>query len=608
MNQDTTSSPFPTDEIIALSKEINSDIKKILSDSDQKNDLEERISSLIKELEDVIKYLFESILVGEYLRNENIVNNIEQLKNNFFSSEDFENKKIIDGEIIELLLEDIRKKGYLIENLLEEYIRFINSFKFHVNKDKDYIFSPTQNIRNIQEKEHNLFLVNLYLCICDVKLNENHRYVYDVEGLKSYIDTGGFLAEQKEKMRKKANFLLFKWYKRAEIDKKNISSVIDGEEKDDYENEISGYGEVWKKIVEYINNHYFEGKERELKKSFQKIKDKNKDNYSYQDIHLYIKYYNDIEKDLIKLDDIIKFIYTKDKDLDDIIYQIILQYAINNRFSLFLEKCSDKSKIYEEYQKIKGDNKNYFPQYKFVEKILLIINADLQRESISLEEIKEIESFIKNNLDTEYNKYKANMEWFAQHSNFIYRVPYNECMIDNIFIYSSFVLPAPNKDARDKYEIINFNYQALKTQIEPLKKVSSLLLDVSKNRVQIIELMGIFLAVIAFVMSSVSSFQFITNIWSAVLFLVIFSTGLISFLLVLLLITRHNENIFKKYWKALLFFYVTMGSSIYCISNKLENDKPKVEDQVRENKQNNVIEKSSVDISLKTKEKKQNRY
>ena len=428
MNQDTTSSPFPTDEIIALSKEINSDIKKILSDSDQKNDLEERISSLIIELEEVIKYLFESILVGEYLRNENIVNNIEQLKNNLFSSEDFENKKKIDGEIIEFLLEDIRKKGYLIENLLEEYIRFINSFKFHVNKDKDYIFSPTQNIRNIQEKEHNLFLVNLYLCICDVKLNENHRYVYDVEGLKSYIDTdtGGYLAEQKEKMRKKANFLLFKWYKRAEIDKKNISSVIDGEEKDDYENEISGYGEEWKKIVEYINNHYFEGKERELKKSFQKIKDKNKDNYSYQDIHLYIKYYKDIKKDLIKLDDIIKFIYTKDKDLDDIIYQIILQYAINNRFSLFLEKCSDKSKIYEEYQKIKGDSRNYFPQYKFVEKTLSIINADLQRESISLEEIKEIESCFKKKLYNEYKKNKSNIVWCGQKNKFLFSFSYKK--------------------------------------------------------------------------------------------------------------------------------------------------------------------------------------
>ena len=600
MSQDITNSLFPTDKIKVLYENINSDIKEILSNSSQRNDLEERISSLIIELEEVIKLLFESILVGEYLRNENIVNNIEQLKNNLFSSEDFENKKINVGKIIKPLLEDIRKKGYLIENLLEEYIRFINNFKFYVNKDKDYIFSPTQNIKSIQEKEHNLFLVNLYLCIYDVQLNEHHKYVYDMEGLKSYIDTGGYLAGQKEKMLKKANFLLFKWYKRAEIDKKNISSVIDGEEKDDYENEISGYGEEWKKIVEYINNHYFEGKERELKKSFQKIKDKNKDNYSYQDIHLYIKYYKDIKKDLNKLDDIIKFIRTK----DDIIYQDILQYAINNRFSLFLEKSSDKSKIYEEYQKIKGDSRNYFPQYKFVEKILSIINADLQRENISLEEIKEIESFIKKNLDTEYNKYKANMEWFAQHSNFIYRVPYNECMIDDIFIYSSFVLPAPNKEVRDKYEVINFNYQALKTQIEPLKKVSSLLLDVSKNRVQIIELMGIFLAVIAFVMSSVSSFQFITNIWSAVLFLVIFSTGLISFLLVLLLITRHNENIFKKYWMALLFFYSTMGSSIYCISNKLENDKPKVEDQVRENKQNNVIEKSSVDTSLKTKEKK----
>ena len=600
MSQDITNSLFPTDKIKVLYENINSDIKEILSNSSQRNDLEERISSLIIELEEVIKLLFESILVGEYLRNENIVNNIEQLKNNLFSSEDFENKKINVGKIIKPLLEDIRKKGYLIENLLEEYIRFINNFKFYVNKDKDYIFSPTQNIKSIQEKEHNLFLVNLYLCIYDVQLNEHHKYVYDMEGLKSYIDTGGYLAGQKEKMLKKANFLLFKWYKRAEIDKKNISSVIDGEEKDDYENEISGYGKEWEKIVEYINNHYFEGKERELKKSFQKIKDKNKDNYSYQDIHLYIKYYKDIKKDLNKLDDIIKFIRTK----DDIIYQDILQYAINNRFSLFLEKSSDKSKIYEEYQKTKRDSKNYFPQYKFVEKILSIINADLQRENISLEEIKEIESFIKKNLDTEYNKYKANMEWFAQHSNFIYRVPYNECMIDDIFIYSSFVLPAPNKEVRDKYEVINFNYQALKTQIEPLKKVSSLLLDVSKNRVQIIELMGIFLAVIAFVMSSVSSFQFITNIWSAVLFLVIFSTGLISFLLVLLLITRHNENIFKKYWMALLFFYSTMGSSIYCISNKLENDKPKVEDQVRENKQNNVIEKSSVDTSLKTKEKK----
>lgn len=232
----------------------------------------------------------------------------------------------------------------------------------------------------------------------------------------------------------------------------------------------------------------------------------------------------------------------------------------------------------------------------------------MQKESLSINEIEESESFINNKLESEYQKYKANMEWSLQHSNFIYRVAYDECIIDDIFIYSSFVLPAPNKEARDKYEILSSNYQTLKTQIEPLKKVSSLLLEVSKNRIQVIELMGIFLAVIAFVMSSVSGFNFVTDIWSALLFMVIFGTCLISFLLVLILITRHNENIFKRHRWMILGFYIVMLGLIYGLSTRIDSNNI----SNKEKQENNTIEiknkdsnqgRDTTNLSKKTEKK-----
>lgn len=570
MSQNITDNNFPTRKIILVVGDVNTKISEILSNPDIGF---ESISTLQKEVENIIALLFDSVLEGEFVRNTEIKSNIQEIKNSLFSSEELENRlQSFDNQSIIHFLSDVRKKIYLIENLLEEYIRFINNFGFLINQDKDYIFSISQNRKSIfsNEEEYNLFLVNLDLCINDVQLNEYSKYASNIERLKSYIHTDGYLAWQKETMLKKANFLLFKWYKRAEVNKKDISSVVDGEENEDYEKKVVSYGEKWKNIVEYINNHYFEGTERELRKYFQNIKNKNVKDYSCQEIHFYIKYYKDVEKNITKLDEIIKVLESKKENN---IYYVILQYAINNRFSLFLKTCSDKDRIYEEYQKIKGDYKNYFPQYKFVDKIISIIVENLQKENISLEEIKELENFINEKLAPEYQKYKANMEWSSQHSNFIYRVDYDECMIDNIFIYSSFVLPAPNKDAYDKYEKVSSDYQTLKTQIEPLKKISSLLLDVNKNKIQIVELMAIFLAVIAFVMSSVSGFEFVKDILSAVLFLLVFSTGLISFLLVLLLITRHNENILEKHWWKILIFYIGILGLICFVSNNIQDEK-----------------------------------
>ncbi len=538
MNQDTTNKSFPVQQIIDDIKKLNKNIDDFFSNKSQ--ELKK------SQIECIIKLLFDSVIEGEFIRNCNIVQNLKEVVSNL-NSEDIDykiEKNNLSDEYRELVLE-IKELIEQVEDIIPVYLKFIEEFRFLINEDVEYIFplSILDLLSKEKKYEINLFKVFLNICIYDVKLNESRQYISTIEFLKSFIDDDkGYLCEQKEKMLKKANFLILKWCRRAEKNEYDITSVTDRTEKSD---DIKNYSKEWKEIVEYIDNHYSENSKRQIKYAFNQIKDKKLEDYSCKEIHLYIKYYKDNEKELNKLDDIINVI--KNKVSDDNIYKTILQYAINNRFSLFLEKHSDRNKIYEEYKKISTDNRNYFPQYKFIEKSLNLLTTILQKGSVSLEELSDIENFINKKIEPEYKKYKANMEWSSQHSNFIYRVAYEECMIDDIFIYSSFVLPAPNKKSYDDYEKISSEYYTLKAQIEPFKKVSILLLDVEKNQVKIIELMGLFLAVIAFVMSSISGFKFIDDFREALLFMI--------------------ESVLKKHWYEILIFYLAILGLIYCIRN-----------------------------------------
>lgn len=606
MSQNITDNKAFIQEAIELFNNLNIQFRNVFSDSENENS--ENIYSFKIEVEKIISLLFESVIRGEYFT-------YKQFKS-FFNSiskyEDEINSNNIRGKINDVqieILEEVGEDILMINKILSKYLEFSKEVEYLTTKD-DNIFVRSFD-EGIDKKEYNLFLLNLDLCIYDILLEENKSSAKNLEEIKKYIERFSvpYLNIQEKKMLKKANFLLFKWYKRAELNQKDISPIIDGEERGDYEKIIISYGEKWESVVKYINNHYFEGTERELRKYFQNIKNKKIEDYFCQDIHFYIKYYKDIDVNLSKLDEIISFLKCK---AEDNIYPVILQYAINNRFSLFLKQCSDKDKIYEEYQKIKGDYKNYFPQYKFVDTITIIINNHLQKENISLDEVKELEYFIKEKLEPEYQKYKANMEWSSQHTNFIFRVDYEECVIDNIFIYSSFVLPAPNKEAHDKYEKVSSDYQTLKTQIEPLKRIKEVLLesqkikdelikdnektkkDLEKGNVKIIELMGLFSATIAFIMSSVSGFKFIEGIFSAVLFLLIFSTALISFLLILLLITRHNENLIRSHKCKIKYFYIVKLILICFMSIGVTQCEKEISEE--KNNLNNINIDSGVDV------------
>jgi len=633
MNQNTTNS------YISKSLDIAKDIDKKLRAEDF--DIINNIGSFISSVEEIISYLFNSILICEFITDTNFENlnsseeglDFSVIKNiDLLSIENIlaNNKEISD--LTRSNIEIFKKRIIQINSIIFDlYIPFVKDVRVILkNQETDIVITSSYKyqITNNDDYVLKIFFLNIYLCLIDILFNET-QYCFDkISSIKdeiSSIQTNyelRFLKNQVIKIKKKATFLLFKWCKRAKLS--GISLYID-KGVESYERELNKYGDDWNSIIKYINNHYYNDKdknkkyfERELKKSFADIKDKNFEEFSCREIHLYIKYYKDIDKNLEKLDDIILFleewkeeekINNEEKNIRTIIYN----YALNNRFSLFTKTCKSKEKLYEEYEKIEEkDNKNYFPQYKLIDKSIELLKAELNEKNntITIEQIEEIENYL-NKIEPAYKTYKTNIEWILEHIYFIYRVSFDECIIDNIFIYSSFLLPLDNRKSKEDYKRINDDFRVLKSQIDPLKRIVQFDEKIEKRDTKTIELMGLFTAIIAFVIGSIPTFQYMKNIYDVGIFFVVFATSLISFLLVLLFITgRIKVNKEQKWWESpiiyFLFFYIGMISIAYVLScfNPKDNErktttlkqteKTVIEEKITSNKAVNTLKQSKI--------------
>ncbi len=639
MNQNTTNS------YISKSLDIAKDIDKKLRAEDF--DIINNIGSFISSVEEIISYLFNSILIGEFITDTNFENlnsseeglDFSVIKNiDLLSIENIlaNNKEISD--LTRSNIEIFKKRIIQINSIIFDlYIPFVKDVRVILkNQETDIVITSSYKyqITNNDDYVLKIFFLNIYLCLIDILFNET-QYCFDkISSIKdeiSSIQTNyelRFLKNQVIKIKKKATFLLFKWCKRAKLS--GISLYID-KGVESYERELNKYGDDWNSIIKYINNHYYNDKdknkkyfERELKKSFADIKDKNFEEFSCREIHLYIKYYKDIDKNLEKLDDIILFleewkeeekINNEEKNIRTIIYN----YALNNRFSLFTKTCKSKEKLYEEYEKIEEkDNKNYFPQYKLIDKSIQLLKAELNEKNntITIEQIEEIENYL-NKIEPAYKTYKTNIEWILEHIYFIYRVSFDECIIDDIFIYSSFLLPLDNRKSKEDYKRINDDFRVLKSQIDPLKRIVQFDEKIEKRDTKTIELMGLFTAIIAFVIGSIPTFQYLKNIFDVGIFFVVFATSLISFLLVLLFITgRIKVNKEQKWWKSpILYFYLGMFLIAIVLSyfNPKDNDrktttlkqteKTVIEEKITSNKAVDTLKQSKITKEYTTSSK-----
>ena len=532
-----------------------------------------------------------------------------------------------------LLINSFKDRFVEISKIIKYYVLFLEDIKTIIsNLEKDEIFILSKSkYQSVNDSETlKLFTLNLFLCFSDILFTEKQDCYQEITYIKELLSEERFsnlnLNPQIEKMKKKATFLLFKWYKRAEL---SGFSMLKEDKIKEYKDNINNFGDKWKDWVTYIENHYYKENEKHLfvekiKESYIKIEDKGLKKFTCQDIYSYIKYHKEIDKKIDKLDEIISFLdkrrFCTTDNYDKNIRTIIYNYARNNRFSLFTETCDNRKDLQKEYNKIDNkDNRNYFLQYKFIDKSIELLNAELseKNENITIDQIEEIEKYLKE-IEPEYKTYKTNIEWILEHIYFIYRVSFDECIIDDIFIYSSFLLPLDNRKSKDGFEKVSDKLRELKSQLPLFRKMAEFNGDVSKVKEELfqfdekiekhdtktIELMGLFSAIIAFVMGSIPTFQYMKNIYDVGIFFVAFATSLISFLLVLLLITR-KTRINRRFWYQLILiviFYIAMIVFTTYLSNKkdttqtiqLQTEKTVIEEKITSNKTVDTLKQSKI--------------
>lgn len=627
--------------LLQMNQNIINNVLKTCNDIDKgiksKDFTLDKVSDFIPLTNKIITSLFDSILIGEFV-SELINEQIQKIKESLDFLADIE-IKLSENSNIEKTAEEgfnkFKEQIQEIQNILNYYFLFSEDIQIILqNPEKDEIFTPSKG-KFQSDKDSNilkLFSLNLSLCFSDFLFTEKQSYYQEIVSIKDNLITLlsnssiPILTEQIEKMNKKATFLLFKWCKRAEL---SGFSMLKENKIKEYKDNINNFGDKWKDWVTYIENHHYKEDEKHLfvekiKESYIKIEDKELKNFTCQDIYSYIKYHKEIDKKIDKLDEIISILdkrrFCTTDNYDKNIRTIIYNYARNNRFSLFTETCDNREDLQKEYNKIDNkDNRNYFLQYKFIDKSIELLNAELseKNENITIDQIEEIEKYLKE-IEPEYKTYKTNIEWILEHIYFIYRVSFDECIIDDIFIYSSFLLPLDNRKSKDGFEKVSDKLRELKSQLPLFRKMAEFNGDVSKVKEELfqfdekiekhdtktIELMGLFSAIIAFVMGSIPTFQYMKNIYDVSIFFVAFATSLISFLLVLLLITR-KTRINRRFWYQLILiviFYIAMIVFTTYLSNKkdttqtiqLQTEKTVIEEKITSNKTVDTLKQSKI--------------
>ena len=356
----------------------------------------DKVSDFIPLTNKIITSLFDSILIGEFV-SELTNEQIQKIKESLDFLADIE-IKLSENSNIEKTAEEgfnkFKEQIQEIQNILNYYFLFSEDIQIILqNPEKDEIFTPSKG-KYQSDKDSDilkLFSLNLSLCFSDFLFTEKQSYYQEIVSIKDNLITLlsnssiPILTEQIEKMNKKATFLLFKWCKRAEL---SGFSMLKENKIKEYKDNINNFGDKWKDWVTYIENHHYKEDEKHLfvekiKESYIKIEDKELKNFTCQDIYSYIKYHKEIDKKIDKLDEIISILdkrrFCTTDNYDKNIRTIIYNYARNNRFSLFTETCDNREDLQKEYNKIDNkDNRNYFLQYKFIDKSIKLAHSTIK--------------------------------------------------------------------------------------------------------------------------------------------------------------------------------------------------------------------------------------
>lgn len=537
---------------------------------------------------EIVRLLCCSLLSGQYVYDENLKNSLNVIED-----------KVKDFiKITDYLPINIQKKifDYLscVTIVIEGYKIFVQNISNKYSIDRiDFIFSENNHLENVikesnlSEKLDNIsdyFLFLLDVTFIDHFPSNEDEYITTVFNLERKI-TSLKVQEYNDLTKNilvKIKFLQHKWKERKVSEAPNSHLYLsDGNirvvENFKEENEkLKDWCDIIETQYELISKNWVHILEKRIKP----YKEKNLNDLKILEIHQLIKYYKDVKPNYDKLVEISKHLNKRDETSLNVYNKyakiISVNYSLNNCFSLFLHQNKDLDIVKYEYlkvkNKIKGGVYNFFLEYKYLnfitEFLLDKINVD--------DKIKYIEKYddiIKSHCKTEIEAYFSNKEWAKWNFNYIFILPFEECLVpctniedlNNIFYASSFVLPPYNNKIENDYTKIKEDYEKINLLVntgkyfkKEIEKIEVLNKELEKKDFKSIEIISIFTAIITFVLSSIPSYKFVNSVWDSLLFMLTLSASLGIFVMLILFSTRGFKNNSRGVFFALFLFIIAL--------------------------------------------------
>ena len=339
----------------------------------------------------------------------------------------------------------------------------------------------------------------------------------------------------------------------------------------------------------YSQNHFLsennKEKENNLRKDVEELINSDAKIDSFLTAHRFIKYYKDINPNIIKLEEVYNFYknYNPVYDYDKFALNISKNYLKNNILSFKTKKINfeELDSIIIEYKDLqeKSAINNFFPYYKLCKYLKKYIQKSISNEKlIEAESIKNLNLAEKaiNKLKICYRLYKENLEWSEYHLYFAYQMPFEESTIKikideqisiDLFIASSFSIPIDYSKYHEFLKKLEYFVINSENEIKSLKNISYFTSNLISKEEEIktelkdqskrnIELLGIFSAIIALLYQGATAANSEISFSDKILTFFLMFITLISFLILL------KSIVTKSYFKEKTFILLTIISLI----------------------------------------------
>jgi hypothetical protein len=418
-----------------------------------------------------------------------------------------------------------------------------------------------------------IYKCNLFIAHCDHFLTiENFEYVKKLDEIIEHLIQ--FTSPSLKRLTYKARYLRYKIVLRQALQEKDLSNrkpflIIDGKKSrlnpQSNFNDLSTYFGDW---LNHLSNHYglTVSHKEVITDKFNNLENKRGRISSIQELHLQIKYFKDISfeakplKNLIsEIDDIAE--KENESDFNKYARTVYSTYLINNYFSLLCEKKqANQNLIPQEYENCisrldKLETKNYFIHSKYIEFILWELEKEFKELVDSDNLISKLSNF-KDKLtacETLIEEYKKNILWVKENYNYVFQLPFEECLIDiddeKLFVFSSFVLPIDRTEMERTFFSNEKKFEALKTASFTFNSLTSLYQSYkdlkkenerkeSKN----IEILAVFVAIVTFTAGVIPGFKFIDNGVEAIFFTLALGISMAAFGLTLFSVSKNKSD------------------------------------------------------------------